>query len=668
MHQEETQDFAEAEALARRKFRFITVTACVVVALIVALYFYLTSRSTQGPTAARQGARSNVEDALETAQQTLTKETDVNTCRGALQQINSYLADNPGKRPAVLTAEQLGALQPRLGLDRSEVAEIEGGNYTLLDAHHLARCFLFRDAARSLEVRGLGTGPDGSPLRPTPLDQATAAFAWAVREVRLQDHAQEPLPAAYAARCGWGSALDRALVFLALLEQVGHASPGSSDLLGCLVFYPEKPGGQANRLWACGVVANGGTDVYLFDPRLGLPLPGRDGKGVATLAEVRKDPGLLAQFNADDKNRYDITPEQVRAAELRLVCPLSALAPRMRPLQDQFLPPLVQVRLARDAEQDLQRLEKAARAAGANGRREPAGGVPVQAWKEGVGLLRRFLPPDEGGVDAGGRLRGQLMLELTPWTYLPAQFRLNPQFSMDNLLGARVHELFARPFVVSALEPGKPRDLLLRGRFQQATPELMQEYRTWRNQVAAPAGGDLDKAVSQWGQKAIHAYAELQRARTPDAREAAMREAERLWKPEEAKPLYDLLTQAWAEPRGAEVVYLLGLCMHEQAERFQARLDIQARVAGAKPSDADVKKARDLWQDALSWWREYETRYPKLPGHAHARRLRGRAEAMRGDWQTAVATWDHLSDTMTPLEKLANLYLARQLKKEHASK
>src|SRR5262245_5448886 len=306
MHQEETQDFAEGAILARRKFRFITITVVVVVALIVAPYLYLTSKGTQGPQTAKTGARSSVEDALETAQQTLAKETDPNTCRSALQQINSYLADNPGKRPAVLTAEQVKGLQPRLGLDRSELGEIEGSNYTLLDAHHLARCFLFRDAARSLEVRGLGTGPDGRPARPTPLDQATAAFDWAVREVRLQDHPRplEPLPAPFAARCGWGSALDRALVFLALLEQVGHGSSGSSDLLGCLVVCPDKPGNTAQLLWACGVVANGGTDVYLFDPRLGLPLPGRDGKGVATLAEVRKDPGLLAPLNADDKNRY----------------------------------------------------------------------------------------------------------------------------------------------------------------------------------------------------------------------------------------------------------------------------------------------------------------------------------------------------------------------------
>jgi hypothetical protein len=415
-------------------------------------------------------------------------------------------------------------------------------------------------------------------------------------------------------------------------------------------------------LWACGVVANGGTDVYLFDPRLGLPLPGRDGKGVATLAEVRKDPGLLDQLNAGDKNRYDMTAEQVRAAELRLVCPLSSLAPRMGSLQDKFLPPLVHVRLARDVERDLERLQKAGRAAGDKG-------VPVEVWKEGVGLLRRFLPPDEGGLATGpgGRLQAQLMLELAPWSNLPEQFRKNPQFAMDNLLGARVSNLFAQPFVSSALEPGKAHDLLLRGRFNQATPELTQEFQTWRNQVTGAASGDLEKAVNEWGKKAIHAYAELQRARTPDAREAATKEAERLWKPEEAKPLYQLLSLAWAEPRGAEVVYLLGLCMHEQAERFQARLDLQAR-AGAKPGEADAKKARDLWQDALSWWREYETRYPKQPGRDHARRLRGRAEAMRGDRQAAVATWEQLSDTMTPLEKLANLYLARQLKKEHPSK
>jgi hypothetical protein len=260
--------------------------------------------------------------------------------------------------------------------------------------------------------------------------------------------------------------------------------------------------------------------------------------------------------------------------------------------------------------------------------------------------------------------RAQFMLELAPWTHLPLQLRQDQQFAIDSMLGARVYEMFARPFVTSALEPGKARDLLLRGRFKLASEELTLEYRNWRNQVERATSGELEKAVNQWGKKAIHAYAELQRA-MPDAREAATKEWERLWKAEEARPLYELLSQAWTEPRGADVVYLLGLCMHEQAERYQTRLDLQARAAGAKPSEADVKKARDLWKDALSWWREYETRYPKQPGHDHARRLRGRAEAMQGDWQTAVATWEQLSDTMLPLEKVANLYLARQLKKEH---
>src|SRR5262249_60746163 len=96
---------------------------------------------------------------------------------------------------------------------------------------------------------------------------------------------------------------------------------------------PEPPG----RLGACGVRTNKGNDLSLFDPRLGLPLPGPDGKGVATLAAVRKDPALLAQLSTGE-HRYDVTAEQAQAAEARVAFPLSALSPRMRHLQDKLLP------------------------------------------------------------------------------------------------------------------------------------------------------------------------------------------------------------------------------------------------------------------------------------------------------------------------------------------
>ena len=116
------------------------------------------------------------------------------------------------------------------------------------------------------------------------------------------------------------------------------------------MYVPNQSGGMS--FWACGVVVGHGEDVYLFDPRLGLPLPGPKAQGIATLAEFRKQPEVLAQLHVE-KYHYDVTSEQARAAHVLLVRPLSSLAPRMRHLQEQLLAPVVRVRLAAEPAKDL---------------------------------------------------------------------------------------------------------------------------------------------------------------------------------------------------------------------------------------------------------------------------------------------------------------------------
>src|SRR5262249_26454410 len=124
------------------------------------------------------------------------------------------------------------------------------------------------------------------------------------------------------------------------------------------------------------------------------------GEGVATLAQVAGDPAVLGQLNADKGHRYDVSAEQARSARAYLFCTLSALAPRMALLQDRLLrerewkdqprPAPVQVRLAVDPGRARARL------ASALGKRGEVG-----VWREGAGLLRRFLPTDDGGSGEG---------------------------------------------------------------------------------------------------------------------------------------------------------------------------------------------------------------------------------------------------------------------------
>jgi hypothetical protein len=607
------------------------------------------------------------ESELEAARQALTGDADAATCRQALQQINSHLGKEPRDQPPVLAPSAGDALHTVAGLDKGELEELAADHYTPLDARHLEFCLLLRDAARSLEVRGVGGE------QPGPLERARVAFDWVVRQVRLARGAgvsTDLVPPDLVLRRGWGSEFDRALVFLCLLRQLGGPT-GAPECVGALLSCPGADGKP--RLWACGVACAGGRGLYLFDPRLGLPLPGPGGKGVATLQEVSTRPSVLAGLDVKGAPPYDVTAAQARKAELADFCPLSALSPRMRHLQEVLLPPVVEVRLAADLPGELERLRQASRPAKGADRAPPVTAPPGSA-----GLWRSFLPPDEGGTDRPGPLpvaavpgyapRGDrtnlalthkqvFELDLVPWTWMPEIFR---QFPYNVGLGSVVRGAFRKPFVDAVLSPG-PRDMLLRGHHRKAASELVQDRDVWQERrkrlesaVSTEDGArQLETGVREWAAKAREVYADQLRAQTPEQKEAAARAVAVLWK--EAAPIETLLFGAAAEPRLAELTYQLGLCTQEEAERLQAR----AAAAGA--SEGDREKARQAWEDALDWWKKCAEQHAARPEAPAARRLRGRAEEALGDPDAAAKTWQDVSGPMTDLEKLASLYRARQL-------
>ena len=288
-------------------------------ASIVALILFFVFSAPSPPRTNKQTSTKLADNPLESARQTLSRETDFESCRSALAQVNAHLAKKETRQPAQLTADEEASLRARCGLDDAELAEISGGTYTSLDGHYLELCFLLRDAAAALDVELFGN--DDGKRRLPPLRRAEAAFGWTVRQIRLEKSDGPPLPPLYSLRRGWGTPLERALVFLELLHHVGTAN---ERLTGCLVYCPDKAGDM--RLWACGVLVNDKPNLYLFDPRLGLPVPGPNGTGIATLADACADKDVLAQLNVADDHRYDVTAEQAAKAELRYVCSLSALA------------------------------------------------------------------------------------------------------------------------------------------------------------------------------------------------------------------------------------------------------------------------------------------------------------------------------------------------------
>ncbi len=637
-----------------------TIAAAVLVilfGLVVGFFVYLGGPAPPTTKSASGASQAN-ESGVETARQGLSRQTDLNACRSALQQINNELSEKAALHPPALTNEEKDWLRENLRLDREELSEIESSHYTRLDQQHLFDCFLMRDAAASAivakGVRGKGGGP---AVRAKPLDQAVQVFAWAMREVRQRAHEGEPEPPSFVLRRGWGNALERALIFLALLEQLGDPADPQPELLGFLLQVPGESG--ALRLWACGVVVDEENAVYLFDPYLGLPLPGPKGEGIATLAQAREQAETLAQLNIDKKYRYPVSKEQARAAQAQLVCPLSALSPRMRFLQDKVLAPAVRVRLASDAVKDLKRIQTACTGGAAQA-------TPVQISKDKCTLLRRFLPVDEGGADTTSREQ-RFQLALVPWNALPPVFQDDRLFPRKTPLGMRVLGQFAGPFVAPTMEAGQSRDLLLRGRTNSAVQKLLVERDGWRSVLAQRANsGDLQEPFQMWLNEATKNYAALLRAKTPEERQKAEQQVEKMWQAKSSIPVLILLNSSVAAARNPEVEYQLGLCSQEEAEQLQARLDLRAQ-AGATPQRPDVEKARLAWEKALGNWKQFEEDYPTHPDVAAALRLRGRAESMLGDHRAAIASWKKVAQyPASDLEKLAALYLAQQEQKQHS--
>jgi hypothetical protein len=647
-------------------------------------------RPSQTSSRASTTTHAEQDDPLDSTMDVLRKDSDYTTCRNIIPELNSYLARHPDEQPALPSAAEEETLRQRYHLDPAELREVTSGSFTALDGHHLELCYLLQDAVNALRVGAL-----------PPLEQVRAGFGWTMRQVRLRERSGEAFPPGFVLRTGWGTAKERAFVFVALLRQLG--------IDGCMVGIPADAKDIAPpRFWLTGALV--GKEIFLFDTRLGLAVPGPKGKGVATLAQMRTDPKLLQAFAVDPKYPYDVTPEQAKHAEVYVAATLDAIAPRMHFLENALAQTDNKIRLSTDPLALLQRFETATK--------EPAfAGMTVRVWNQpGDGatpfrVLRGFVPEDEGGTDKT-RLRERSQIAIVPLSYYPkilVQLGSSPQGP-----GVRLLDAFSKPFVAFAAEtrmpletwkqwlPGLlprqqeqqqgesektpgiqrgpervpqfmqnerlPRDLELRGHYDEAVAILVAIQGELRQQRQRGADPDLENEVVKWCDKAIQVYADIfraQRARS-SARtqgleaDAALAQAvlaqKNLW--DQSDKLKQFLDAAAAEPMLSEVTYLLALCKHEQAARAQVRLEEGRR--GNKAAPADENAARSAWQSAASWWETYLDENGSSANAPTARRRRAEALLHLGEVELATRLLDDLSGDLTGLQKTARLYLAKQ--------
>ena len=206
------------------------------------------------------------------------------------------------------------------------------------------------------------------------LDQAKRLFDWTICNIqldpepiasdgtRLEAVIQRPWETLLLGR---GSAADRAHVFILLARQQGISAAALA------MGDPSDASKQQVLPGLVGVLHKG--QLYLFDLKLGLPIPGPHGirrtpegqLGVqpATLAQVAADDSLLRQLDADNDLAYPLKAADLKEVVVLLDASPAALSRRMA-LVESHLVGEERLRLTYDPSADAKRFKAVAHVAG----------------------------------------------------------------------------------------------------------------------------------------------------------------------------------------------------------------------------------------------------------------------------------------------------------------
>ncbi|MEM7314144.1 MAG: hypothetical protein AAF497_13435, partial [Planctomycetota bacterium] len=157
----------------------------------------------------------------------------------------------------------------------------------------------------------LKDGPQGlSESDKLDLEAATNLFDWVVRNIQLEAPLEPtdenpdapPLGAKYlpsdALLAGKGDWLVRARIVNLLARQL--------EIPTVMIGIEDE---ETVRTWCLAVLLN--KQLYLFDTRLGIPIPTKDGVGIATLEQVIDDPSIIRQLDDPDGEKYPVSKDDL---------------------------------------------------------------------------------------------------------------------------------------------------------------------------------------------------------------------------------------------------------------------------------------------------------------------------------------------------------------------
>ena len=584
----------------------------------------------QQPTAANQQSQS---DPWPDAIAELKADTDPSNCRRVLSRLGADLSAASSATQLVgLSADGEKALRAVFPLTDEDLAEVRPAGFTPLDGAYLSDCLYLADAAQWI-----------NPPDPTPARRAEAAFAWVCRQVEPRPWLiplpngqviAPPLPPTAVLRRGSGSGLERAYVFLALLQQfgidgclIGGSKSGGLPAAG--PFPPNSGGIPRGPFWAVG--ARAGADVLVFDPWRGEPLPG--GAGVATLAQITADPNVLKSWYDDKDNPWGVTPEAVKEATPYFALPLNAAAPRIAVLERKLAAGESPAKLAIDPVALQSRFAAEAKRPGVTVW-NPAGD-PFTPSR----TLGNFLPTGEGGKGGGKegqRFKDQYRAEMLPPSVFSFPEGLNSREAATHLIGTSMNR-----FGTAFLTDPTPRERMQRGAYFKASSMLVEQRGMFAAaRERARTDRNRDQTVRKWVQEANELSAAVGKKRLDEKQNpGALADAQNqlaaflgMQSQRGDSAMATIVDAAVSEAGLAEATYLLALCKHEQAEAAQARAD-------AAKSDEAAERAKDqakeAWAEAANWWSQYAplsvTQESGFPGRTkQAAKLAARAEKFAG--------------------------------------
>ncbi|MGA2062061.1 MAG: hypothetical protein ABSG67_16370 [Thermoguttaceae bacterium] len=222
--------------------------------------------------------------------------------------------------------ESLKELPIVKGLGNREFSAFDG--YSLLEAAYL------RDVA--LWARGDALDD---------LSRAKNLFNWTIRNIQLEEDDKDRVPLFpwESLLFGRATAMERAWIFILLARQQGldAAILALADEADKTAVAGEiKP----LRPWCAAVLIDG--NAYLFDPLLGMPIPGKDGirhdaQGrlelhPATLAEILADQSLLKRLDIDSKQTYPVKQADLRNLVALVEASPASLSYRMKLIESRL--------------------------------------------------------------------------------------------------------------------------------------------------------------------------------------------------------------------------------------------------------------------------------------------------------------------------------------------